>query len=68
MASTNIPRQIVPIGNLSVLHGDNWGKFPLVNSLFLRGPVRVVVDHLDNEDLVVTVYRTSKIGKYWAEP
>lgn len=44
MASASVPRQIVPIGNLSVLHGDNWGKFPLVNSLFLRGPVRVVVD------------------------
>ena len=30
--------------------------------------VRVVVDHLDNEDLVVTVYRTSKIRKYWVKP
>ncbi len=45
-----IPRQIVQIGNLSVLHGDNWGKFPLVNSLFLEGPVRVVVDPGSNEE------------------
>ena len=29
--------------------------------------VRVVVDRSRSEDLIVTVYRTSKIEKYWAE-
>jgi hypothetical protein len=30
--------------------------------------VRVIVDRQGTEDLVVTVYRTSKIGKYWTTP
>lgn len=30
--------------------------------------VRAVVDLGDDEDLIVTVYRTSKISKYWRHP
>ena len=29
--------------------------------------IRVVVDRLGDEDLIVTAYRTSKIQKYWTE-
>ncbi|MDP3936803.1 MAG: MBL fold metallo-hydrolase [Deltaproteobacteria bacterium] len=61
MASKAAPRQIVPIGNLSVLHGDNWGKFPLVNSLFLRGPVRVVVDPGSNIEFFEEILREGPV-------
>jgi hypothetical protein len=30
--------------------------------------VRVIVDRQGSEDLVVTIYRTSKISKYWTKP
>jgi len=30
--------------------------------------IRVVVDRLGADDLIVTLYRTSKIQKYWMEP
>jgi len=30
--------------------------------------VRAVVDLGDDEDVIVTVYRTSKISKYWRAP
>ncbi len=61
MASTNIPRRIVSIGNLSVLQGDNWGRFPLVNSLFLRGPVRVVVDPGSNTEFFEEILREGPV-------
>jgi len=61
MSSMNVPRQIVTIGNLSILHGDNWGRFPLVNSLFLRGPVRVVVDPGSNVEFFEEILREGPV-------
>ena len=55
------PRQIVRIGNLAVLHGDSWGRFPLVNSLFLDGPVRVVVDPGSNEEFFSEILREGPV-------
>jgi glyoxylase-like metal-dependent hydrolase (beta-lactamase superfamily II) len=62
MSSTQeVPRQIVRIGTLSVLHGDNWGKFPLVNSLFLDGPVRVVIDPGSNIEFFEEILREGPV-------
>jgi glyoxylase-like metal-dependent hydrolase (beta-lactamase superfamily II) len=58
---TTAPRQIVRIGNLSVLHGDNWGKFPLVNSLFLDGAVRVVIDPGSNVEFFEEILRDGPV-------
>jgi len=57
----DVPRRVVRIGNLSVLHGDNWGKFPLVNSLLLEGPVRVVVDPGSNEEFFEEILREGPV-------
>lgn len=62
MSSTQeVPRQIVRIGNLSILHGDDWGRFPLVNSLFLDGPVRVVVDPGSNVEFFEEILREGPV-------
>lgn len=39
--------------------------FPPENKTYV---VRTVVDIGDDEDVIVTVYRTSKISKYWRRP
>ena len=39
--------------------------FPPENKTYV---VRTIVDLGDDEDVIVTVYRTSKIGKYWRSP
>ena len=39
--------------------------FPPEDKIYV---VRVFVDLGEEEDVVVTVYRTSKIAKYWREP
>jgi glyoxylase-like metal-dependent hydrolase (beta-lactamase superfamily II) len=57
----SVPRRTVPIGRLSVLQGDNWGRFPLVNSLFLRGPVRVVVDPGSNVEFFQEILREGPV-------
>jgi hypothetical protein len=47
-------------------HGRLQGvRFPLAPGVYL---VRVVVDPAPQAEIVVTVYRTSKIDKYWRMP
>ena len=58
------PEQVLP-----VLHGREvrQSRLPFApqGRIYL---VRVVVEREEQWDLVVTVYRTSKIQKYWAQP
>ena len=55
------PEQIVPnIGGRVVYQS----KIPFGNKSYL---VRVVVEVTDQEIVVITAYRTSKIDKYWDE-
>ncbi len=60
-SNETVPRQIFRIGNLSVLHGDNWGRFPLVNSLFLDGPIRVVIDPGANKEFFEEILRDGPV-------
>lgn len=39
--------------------------FPPSGEVYL---VRVVIEHEEGREVVVTVYRTSKIAKYWVPP
>jgi glyoxylase-like metal-dependent hydrolase (beta-lactamase superfamily II) len=59
--SGSVQRQIHRIGNLSILHGDNWGRFPLVNSLFLDGPARVVIDPGSNVEFFEDILRQGPV-------
>ena len=59
----NAPQQIVPA------HG---GKKAYQSQFDLGGGkvflVRAIVDDIVSPAVVVTVYRTTKIGKYWRQP
>jgi hypothetical protein len=74
MRRRRIPRNFVD----SVLNGpqqivDEYGDKKAYQSQidFGRGKIyllRVIVNEADNPKVVVTVYKTGKIKKYWREP
>jgi hypothetical protein len=56
------PEQVLRVGEIREVRQSRI-DFPAYGKLFL---VRVFVDRLADEELVVTVYRTSRLARYWS--
>jgi len=58
------PEQVIPVRPGREIRQSHW-EDPALEKRYL---VRVVVDTRADVDRVVTVYRSSKIDKYWRMP